>query len=66
VSKAKSKVKERRYLFACVCLYIASRKIIFSLVVVADDEISYYGPPAHKCQYCGAQFWYQERVKRTY
>ena len=66
MSEAKSKVKERRYLFACVCLYIASRKIIFSLVVVADDEISYYGPPAHKCQYCGAQFWYQERVKRTY
>ena len=48
MSEAKSKVKERRYLFACACLYIASRKIMFSLVVVADDEISYYGSHAHK------------------
>ncbi|TVU51753.1 hypothetical protein EJB05_03197 [Eragrostis curvula] len=29
-------------------------------------ETSYYGPPAHECHYCGAQFWYQERVKRSY
>ena len=29
-------------------------------------ETSYYGPPAHECQHCGAQFWYQERVKRSY
>ncbi|CAN6333755.1 unnamed protein product, partial [Urochloa humidicola] len=33
---------------------------------VIPDETSYYGPPAHECQYCGAQFWYQERVKRSY
>ena len=30
------------------------------------EQTSYYGHPAHECQYCGAQFWYQERVKRTY
>lgn len=34
--------------------------------VAIADEISYYGPPAHVCRYCGAQFWYQERVKRSY
>ncbi|KAL6598841.1 hypothetical protein ACP70R_046101 [Stipagrostis hirtigluma subsp. patula] len=34
--------------------------------VVCSGETSYYGPPAHECQYCGAQFWYQERVKRSY
>ncbi|CAN6348259.1 unnamed protein product [Urochloa humidicola] len=33
---------------------------------VIPDETSYYGPPAHECQYCGAQFWYQEHVKRSY
>ena len=31
-----------------------------------STETSYYGPPAHECQHCGAQFWYQERVKRSY
>lgn len=24
---------------------------------------SYYGPPTHECPYCGAVFWFQERVK---
>ena len=24
---------------------------------------SYYGGPTHECPYCGAVFWYQERVK---
>lgn len=27
-------------------------------------ERSYYGGPSHECPYCGAVFWYQERVKR--
>lgn len=26
---------------------------------------SYYGPPTYECPYCGAMFWYQERVKST-
>jgi hypothetical protein len=34
--------------------------------VALADEISYYGPPAHVGQYCGAQFWYQKSVKRPY
>ena len=34
--------------------------------VYLTPGISYYGPPAHACQYCGAQFWHQERVKRSY
>ena len=34
--------------------------------VYLTTGISYYGPPAHACQYCGAQFWHQERVKRSY
>ena len=31
-----------------------------------STKTSYYGPPAHECQHCGAQFWYQERVKRSH
>jgi len=26
-------------------------------------ERSYYGGPTHECPYCGAAFWFQERVK---
>jgi len=26
---------------------------------------SYYGGPTHECPYCGAVFWYQERVKNA-
>lgn len=26
---------------------------------------SYYGGPSHECPYCGAVFWYQERVKKS-
>jgi hypothetical protein len=24
---------------------------------------SYYGGPTHECPYCGAMFWFQERIK---
>lgn len=37
-----------------------------SPTVFLSPGISYYGPPAHECQYCVAQFWYQERVRRSY
>ncbi|KAF0910480.1 hypothetical protein E2562_002936 [Oryza meyeriana var. granulata] len=41
---------------------VSSQKITVAVL----DDASYYGPPVHVCQYCGAQFWYQERVKRSY
>ncbi|WVZ68238.1 hypothetical protein U9M48_017199 [Paspalum notatum var. saurae] len=30
----------------------------------AYPERSYYGGPEHECPYCGAVFWFQERVKK--
>lgn len=32
-------------------------------VTASHPGRSYYGPPTYECSYCGAVFWYQERVK---
>lgn len=32
-------------------------------VTASYPERSYYGPPTYECPFCGAIFWYQERVK---
>jgi len=34
-------------------------------IVDAYPDRSYYGGPEHECPYCGAVFWFQERVKRA-
>ena len=34
-------------------------------IVDAYPGRSYFGGPEHECPYCGAVFWFQERVKRA-
>uniref|UniRef100_A0A0E0C530 ATP-dependent DNA helicase n=1 Tax=Oryza meridionalis TaxID=40149 RepID=A0A0E0C530_9ORYZ len=34
-----------------------------AFVAASYPDRSYYGPPTYECPYCGAMFWYQERVK---
>ena len=35
----------------------------FFVLAAAYPDRSYYGSPTYECLYCGAVFWYQERVK---
>jgi len=42
---------------------IAAALIFYCAFVEAYPGRSYYGGPMHECRYCGAVFWFQERVK---
>jgi hypothetical protein len=35
----------------------------FFFITRIYPDRSYYGGPTHECHYCGAVFWFQERVK---